>query len=179
MTKTNMDLSELLAKHDQGDFLRGIAKATFANPFAPAREQLDRELVGRLADRLELEPRLLELMDEKLDQGRLFVVGTGTHIRQETILRLAEHGRGAAASPLPPEIQGQGLVGGGHGVHVVALTAGREPPMELGPVPGSRPPFHVARRDGPAGSGALYATGAGEFDAGSCRERCARPWNER
>ena len=27
MTKTNMDLSELLAKHDQGVFLRGIAEA--------------------------------------------------------------------------------------------------------------------------------------------------------
>jgi hypothetical protein len=27
MTKTNMDLSELLAKHDQGDFLCGIAEA--------------------------------------------------------------------------------------------------------------------------------------------------------
>ena len=27
MTKANMDLSELLAKHDQGDFLRGIAEA--------------------------------------------------------------------------------------------------------------------------------------------------------
>ena len=27
MTKTNMDLPELLAKHDQGDFLRGIAEA--------------------------------------------------------------------------------------------------------------------------------------------------------
>ena len=27
MTRTNMDLSELLAKHDQGDFLRGIAEA--------------------------------------------------------------------------------------------------------------------------------------------------------
>lgn len=27
MTKTKMDLSELLAKHDQGDFLRGIAEA--------------------------------------------------------------------------------------------------------------------------------------------------------
>jgi hypothetical protein len=27
MTKTNMDLSALLAKHDQGNFLRGIAKA--------------------------------------------------------------------------------------------------------------------------------------------------------
>ena len=26
MTKTNMDLSELLAKHDQGDFLRTIAE---------------------------------------------------------------------------------------------------------------------------------------------------------
>ena len=27
MTKTNMDLSELLQKHDQGDFLRTIAEA--------------------------------------------------------------------------------------------------------------------------------------------------------
>ncbi len=27
MTKTNMDLSELLSKHDQGDFLRTIAEA--------------------------------------------------------------------------------------------------------------------------------------------------------
>ncbi len=27
MTKTNMDMSELLAKHDQGDFLRTIAEA--------------------------------------------------------------------------------------------------------------------------------------------------------
>ncbi|CAM3279878.1 hypothetical protein SAMN04488021_14830 [Paracoccus aminovorans] len=27
MTKTNMDLSELLAKYDQGDFLRDIAEA--------------------------------------------------------------------------------------------------------------------------------------------------------
>lgn len=27
MTKTNMDLSELLAKHDQGDFLRNFAEA--------------------------------------------------------------------------------------------------------------------------------------------------------
>lgn len=27
MTKTNMDLSELLSKHDQGDFLRTIAVA--------------------------------------------------------------------------------------------------------------------------------------------------------
>ena len=27
MTKTNMDLSELLAKHDQGDFLRAVTEA--------------------------------------------------------------------------------------------------------------------------------------------------------
>lgn len=27
MTKTSMDLSELLAKHDQGDFLRSVAEA--------------------------------------------------------------------------------------------------------------------------------------------------------
>ena len=27
MTQTNMDLSELLARHDQGDLFRGIAEA--------------------------------------------------------------------------------------------------------------------------------------------------------
>ena len=27
MTKTNMDLSDILAKHDQGDFLRSVAEA--------------------------------------------------------------------------------------------------------------------------------------------------------
>jgi putative transposase len=27
VTNTNVDLSELLAKHDRGDFLRGIAEA--------------------------------------------------------------------------------------------------------------------------------------------------------
>ncbi len=27
MTKTNMDLSELMAKHDQGDLLRSVAEA--------------------------------------------------------------------------------------------------------------------------------------------------------
>jgi len=27
MTRTNMDLPELLARHDRGDFLRGIAEA--------------------------------------------------------------------------------------------------------------------------------------------------------
>jgi hypothetical protein len=30
MTKTNMDLSELLAKHDQGDFLRASPRPFFS-----------------------------------------------------------------------------------------------------------------------------------------------------
>jgi putative transposase len=36
MTKTNMDLSELLAKHDQGDFPRGIAEAVLQLISKPA-----------------------------------------------------------------------------------------------------------------------------------------------
>jgi Ca-activated chloride channel family protein len=43
------------------------------------------------------ETAVLELLREKLGEGRLFAVGTGTQIRQQTLLRLAEYGRGAAA----------------------------------------------------------------------------------
>lgn len=51
MTKTNMDLSELLAKHDQGDFLRGIAEAVL---------QLIMEMVEAFAqiDKEEIDPIL-------------------------------------------------------------------------------------------------------------------------
>jgi Ca-activated chloride channel family protein len=39
---------------------------------------------------------VLSLLEASLGEGRLFVVGTGKQIRQETLLRLAEYGRGAA-----------------------------------------------------------------------------------
>jgi len=42
------------------------------------------------------EKEALALMEEKLGDARLFVVGTGRHHRQETLLRLAEYGRGMA-----------------------------------------------------------------------------------
>ncbi len=41
MTKTNMDLSELLAKHDQDDFLRGIAEAVLQLIMEFEREAID------------------------------------------------------------------------------------------------------------------------------------------
>ncbi len=47
---------------------------------------------GNLAD----EKEVLKLLEDGLGEGRLFVVGTGRKIRQQTILRLAEYGRGAA-----------------------------------------------------------------------------------
>jgi Ca-activated chloride channel family protein len=39
---------------------------------------------------------VLSFLEEQLGDARLFVVGTGPHMRQETLLRLAERGRGAA-----------------------------------------------------------------------------------
>lgn len=41
MTKTNMDLSELLAKHDQGDLLRSIAEAVLQLIMEFEREEID------------------------------------------------------------------------------------------------------------------------------------------
>ncbi|WP_277749590.1 hypothetical protein [Paenirhodobacter populi] len=41
MTKPTMDLSELLAKHDQGDFLRGIAEAVLQLIMEFEREAID------------------------------------------------------------------------------------------------------------------------------------------
>ncbi len=42
MTKTNMDLSELLAKHDRGELLRSIAEAVLL----PIMEADDEGLIG-------------------------------------------------------------------------------------------------------------------------------------
>ena len=41
MTKTNMDLSELLARHDQGDLLRAIAGAVLQLIMEVEREEID------------------------------------------------------------------------------------------------------------------------------------------
>ena len=41
MTKMNMDLSELLAQHDQGDFLRGISEAVLQLIMEFEREAID------------------------------------------------------------------------------------------------------------------------------------------
>ncbi len=47
---------------------------------------------GKLAD----EAKVLELLEQKLDEGRLFVVGIGPSPNRDAILRLADYGRGAA-----------------------------------------------------------------------------------
>ena len=47
MTKTNMDLSELLAKHDKGDLLRGIAEAGPAPVLFRSRAHVRRPFVRR------------------------------------------------------------------------------------------------------------------------------------
>ena len=41
MTKTNMDLSEFLQKHDQGDLLRSIAEAVLQLIMEFEREEID------------------------------------------------------------------------------------------------------------------------------------------
>ena len=41
MTKTNMDLSALLAKHDQGDLLRSIAEAVLQMIMDFERQAID------------------------------------------------------------------------------------------------------------------------------------------
>jgi len=46
---------------------------------------------------LQDEEEVLQLLRDKLGERRLFVVGTGNRVRQQTLLRLAEYGRGAAA----------------------------------------------------------------------------------
>ncbi len=54
---------------------------------------------GGLAD----EKEALELLEEKLGDARLFVVGIGKGVKQNTILRLSEYGRGSAIFVAEPE----------------------------------------------------------------------------
>src|SRR5690606_35823015 len=55
----------------------------------------------------------------------------------------------------------QGLVGGGHGVHVVGFAVGGLAPVELGAVPGSAPLLPVAARRG------QHVVGAAEHHVGA------------
>jgi Ca-activated chloride channel family protein len=67
--------------------------AALAQPDDPDRHRMFVVVTdGMLAD----ETEALALLEKKLGEGRLFVVGTGRRVRQETLLRLAEYGRGAA-----------------------------------------------------------------------------------
>ncbi len=63
----------------------------------PADPERHRMIVVVTDGILQDEEEALNLLREKLGEGRLFVVGTGPRMRQETLLRLAEYGRGAAA----------------------------------------------------------------------------------
>lgn len=77
-----------------GTKLAPALAATLEQPEDPERHRMIMVVTdGILAD----EQEALLLLREKLGESRLFVVGTGQWARQETLLRLAEYGRGAAA----------------------------------------------------------------------------------
>jgi hypothetical protein len=77
-----------------GTRLAPALAATLEQPEDPERHRMIMVVTdGVLAD----EREALLLLREKLGESRLFVVGTGQWVRQETLLRLAEYGRGAAA----------------------------------------------------------------------------------
>jgi len=84
-------LNNVLA--DGGTQLLPALDAAFDQPADPERHRIIIVVTdGILAD----ETAALKLLDERLGDGRLFVVGTGELMRQATLLRLAQHGRGAA-----------------------------------------------------------------------------------
>ncbi len=76
-----------------GTILLPALNATMEQPGDPDRHRMILLITdGKLAD----EAKVLELLEEKLDQGRLFVVGIGPSPNRAAILRLADYGRGAA-----------------------------------------------------------------------------------
>jgi Ca-activated chloride channel family protein len=78
---------------DGGTKLLPALGATLDQPEDPERHRMIVVVTdGILAD----EKEVLTLLEDRLGAGRLFVVGTGRQHRQETLLRLAEYGRGAA-----------------------------------------------------------------------------------
>ncbi len=91
--KDNTDqwLAQLTA--DGNTNLLPALEATLKQPHDSERHRMIVVVTdGNLAD----EKEVLKLLEAGLGEGRLFVVGTGRMIRQQTILRLAEYGRGAA-----------------------------------------------------------------------------------
>jgi hypothetical protein len=76
-----------------GTTLLPALAATLQQPDDPDRHRMIVLVTdGFLAD----EKDVLALLEEELDEGRLFVVGTGTKVNRRTLLTLAEHGKGAA-----------------------------------------------------------------------------------
>ena len=76
-----------------GTTLLPALSATLKQPDDPDRHRMIVLVTdGFLAD----EKDVLALLKEELDEGRLFVVGTGTKINRRTLLTLAEYGKGAA-----------------------------------------------------------------------------------
>jgi len=77
-----------------GTTLLPALAATLEQPQDPERHRMIIVVTdGILKD----EQEALQLLRDELGEGRLFVVGTGPGMRQETLLRLAAYGRGAAA----------------------------------------------------------------------------------
>jgi hypothetical protein len=77
-----------------GTRLLPALEAAFEQPADPERHGIIVVVTdGILAD----EEPALRLMKERLGERRLFVVGPGPQVRAETLLRLAEYGRGAAS----------------------------------------------------------------------------------
>ena len=84
----------MLFRSEGGTKLLPALAAALDQPDDPGRHRIIVVVTdGMLAD----EKPVLELLKERLGERRLFVVGTGPVVRQETLLRLAEYGRGAAA----------------------------------------------------------------------------------
>jgi len=77
-----------------GTTLLPALAATLEQPADPERHRIILVVTdGMLQD----EREALDLLRKKLGDGRLFVVGTGPTMGQETLLRLAAYGRGATA----------------------------------------------------------------------------------
>jgi Ca-activated chloride channel family protein len=77
-----------------GTALRPALAKVFDQPHDPERHRLVVVLTdGQLAD----EEGVLQFLAQRLGEARLFIVGIGQKPKQETILRLAEYGRGTAA----------------------------------------------------------------------------------
>ena len=75
-------------------------EAVLEQPMSPEHHRMIVVLTdGKIAD----EKQALEMLTEKLGDGRLFVVGIGKDVQQDTILRLSEYGRGTSVFVDDPE----------------------------------------------------------------------------